>query len=73
METFDEDKRFILKMVGAKDPYKEIMNKKTGTSIKVITKNFFQNVSKTEGAHLKNIYKVDLEMFDYDPYDYIVK
>ena len=72
METYDEDKKRFLKMVGIKE---EIKEKKyhvhNGESIQDKTKKLFKEIGDKDLKELRELYKYDLELFDY--FDYLNK
>ena len=69
METLEEDRKVILKMVSAENMVSEctkIHNKGVGKNIEEVTKELFSELTREEGKALGDIYKYDLEMFGYD-------
>ena len=69
METFEEDREMILRMVGAEDVVsmkKTFHNKVVGNNIEEVSKELFSELTREEGEALADIYKYDLEMFGYD-------
>ena len=72
LETMEEDKKFILDSVGANIPNtRKIQNKVVGDKIEKVTCDSFSELTKEEGEDLANIYKYDLEMFEYDGQKYL--
>ena len=69
METFDEDKKRILELLGLEVVEKRL-NIHGGNDIVNLTKQFFQNVTEDVKAALVDLYKYDFAMFDYDPHVY---
>ena len=68
METYNEDKERFLKMVGIEEEKKEErIHVTSGESIQNTTKNMFEKIRKEDREALKELYKYDFEMFDYDP------
>ena len=68
METYTEDKKRFLKMVGIEERMKEDrIHVTAGESIKDKTKAMFKNIRKEDSEALKELYKYDFELFDYDP------
>ena len=68
METLEEDREMILRMVGAEDVVsmkKTFHNKVVGKNIEEVTKELFSELTREEGEALADI-KYDLEMFGYD-------
>ena len=69
METLDEDREMILRMVGAENVVSEsknIHNKVVGKNIEEETKVLFSELTREEGEALADIFKYDLEMFGYE-------
>ena len=75
METFEEDRKNIHKLIGL--PYKkggqyhdmkEITESRYSTQD--WTKILFKNISQEIKQELRAIYKYDFEMFDYNPFLY---
>ena len=69
METYSEDKLRFLKMIGIQDDIKEErIHVHGGESIQNKTKSLFETIKEEDRVKLNELYKYDLEMFDYDPY-----
>ena len=75
METYDEDRREILNLVGLKyedkksNTHDEIHETKLSTED--LTRNYFKTLSKDILENLMIIYKYDVELFGYDPQVYL--
>ena len=68
METFNEDKRRIMEILGLEEEEKEQRkNVNGGTEIQNLTKECFKNITDIDKNALIDIYKYDFLMFDYDP------
>ena len=68
METYDEDKKRFLKMMGIKE---EITEEKYhvhgGDSIEDKTKHLLKEIEDEDLQDLRELYKYDFELFDYFP------
>ena len=68
METYDEDKKRFLKMMGIKE---EIIEEKYhvhgGDSIEDKTKQLLKEIEVKDLQDLRELYKYDFELFDYFP------
>ena len=75
METYEEDRKEILNLVGLKfeekksNSHDKIHDKKSST--KDLTKSYFKTLSMEVKENLMILYKYDFELFDYDPQMYI--
>ena len=68
----EEDRKFILDSVGADIPRKKkIQNKVVGDKIEKVTCDSFSELTREQGENLANIYRYDLEMFEYDGQKYL--
>ena len=71
METYDEDKKRFLEMVGFTEEINEgRFHVHGGKSIQEKTKAMFRNIKEEDFEELTKLYKYDLELFDYDPHMY---
>ena len=71
METYDEDKKRFLEMVGFTEEINEgRFHVHGGKSIQEKTKALFRNIKEEDFEELTKLYKYDLELFDYDPHMY---
>ena len=68
IETYNEDKKMFLKMVGIEERMKEErIHVTAGESIRDETKTMFKKIRQEDREALKELYKYDFELFDYDP------
>ena len=66
-ETFDEDRRRILEMVGLEGEEEGVrLHIHSGYQIHQITRKFFRNISQNVKTELLNLYKYEFAMFSYD-------
>ena len=71
METYSEDKDRFLKMLGITEMIKEErLHVHGGESIQDKTEFLFKDIKEEVRVKLKEVYKYDLETFDYDPNKY---
>lgn len=71
METYSEDKGRFLEMLGITEMIKEErLHVHGGESIQDKTKFLFKDIKEEVRVKVKEVYKYDLEMFDYDPNKY---
>eukprot|EP00092_Neocalanus_flemingeri_P057251 GFUD01067983.1.p1 GENE.GFUD01067983.1~~GFUD01067983.1.p1 ORF type:complete len:289 (-),score=46.04 GFUD01067983.1:102-968(-) len=67
-ETFKEDKKEIMHMLGLEDEDEEKrMNKQPGNTTESKTRELFRNLTEEVKIALVDLYKYDFAMFDYDP------
>jgi hypothetical protein len=75
METYDEDRREILNLVGLDYEDKKTNSHdeihETKLSTEDLTRNYFKTLPKDIFKKLKIIYKYDFELFGYDPQVYL--
>ena len=71
METFAEDRWRAHEMLGLGKLNQEggqtQWNIAGGEKTKKLTREWFQNIPETIKEKLRSIYKLDFELFDYDP------
>ena len=66
-ESFEEDKKRILRMVGERgEEEEEMLHVHAGSNIQNVTKEYFQNVSEEVKEKLLKVYKYEFALFDYD-------
>ena len=71
METFDEDRGRILKMLGVEDEKKDIrLRVHGGNQIQNMTMEYFKNIPKEVKNELLELYQYEFDMFNYDKYMY---
>eukprot|EP00092_Neocalanus_flemingeri_P005168 GFUD01005557.1.p1 GENE.GFUD01005557.1~~GFUD01005557.1.p1 ORF type:complete len:298 (-),score=25.97 GFUD01005557.1:102-995(-) len=66
METFDEDKKEIMHMLGLEDEEMRL-GVHIGNTIESTTRELFRNLTEEVKIALADLYKYDFAMFDYDP------
>ena len=67
METFDEDRKRILSMVGFEgEKEEEMLNVHGGDQACELTKRYFKNISREVKNELLDLYEYEFALFGYD-------
>ena len=68
METFYEDSEFIFEKFGFNASLYEMGNVSAGPSTIEFARNLFSKLPKSLTLELYEMYRLDFELFDYDPH-----